>query len=143
MTLLPPSSCQANVRDSADVSVEGDALHVLVVDDEPAIRTVACRALRRVGYEVSSVADGEEAIERCLAESKVGLILVDQSMPGMAGEEFVRRIAEMRPGIPIVMMSGYAGATVLLPEVSEHIGAFLHKPFTLAQLTAAIDQALG
>lgn len=105
---------------------------LLIVDDNEAIRRVTRSALERVGHEVLDAEDGESAVELFReVHAAVGLVLLDLSMPGIDGEETLRRLRRIDPDVRVLMMSGYdepvsiAGGEGL---------AFLQKPFLPAEL---------
>jgi len=104
---------------------------VLVVEDEDAMRSVACRILARNGYNVLTAASGPEALE--VAERHVGridLLLTDVVMPGMAGKEVAERFSRARPGIRVLYMSGYAEPVVTAPGTLDASVTLVPKPFT-------------
>jgi hypothetical protein len=116
---------------------------VLVVEDEDALREVTRRILARSGYMVLVAAGGAEAIH--LAEEHGGsidLLLSDVVMPKMLGKEVAERIGAIRPGIPVLFMSGYA-QPVLASHGTMDLGVSLvEKPFTEAGLLAKVRAAL-
>ena len=116
---------------------------VLVVDDNAAIRNVAHRVLASAGYRVLTAADGQEALGFLGdPERPVGLILTDIVMPGMTGEAFAAQAHALRPGLPVLFMSGYErhGDAEGWPGPETQVIA---KPFTRAALLARVTQALA
>jgi signal transduction histidine kinase/CheY-like chemotaxis protein len=117
---------------------------ILVVDDEPAMREVARRLLEGAGYRLLTASGGEEAL-RCAAEyeGEIHLLLTDVVMPGMLGKEVAARVAEVRPGIRVLYMSGYAPAVI--QPMGDLAGgeAILDKPFTEAALLDRVAGALS
>jgi two-component system cell cycle sensor histidine kinase/response regulator CckA len=114
---------------------------VLLVEDEPAVREFARRALEQAGYTVLSTGGGEEAIR----ESErwpgwIDVILTDVVMPGMHGPAVVERVRTQRPGISVLFTSGYAEDAVAQGGELGTYGAFLPKPFTADSLIRAIQQ---
>jgi PAS domain S-box-containing protein len=80
---------------------------VLVIDDEPLLRRVVRVVLELEGYRVLEAADGPEGVfvfER--QRAKVGVVILDRSMPGMSGEEIDARLAEIDPNVPVILLSG-------------------------------------
>jgi PAS domain S-box-containing protein len=116
---------------------------VLVVDDEPAIRDVAHRVLTSAGYEVTTTADGLEALS-LLADPNMpaDLLLTDVVMPGISGSVFAARARALRPGLRALFMSGYerSGAPEEGWPHEEHVIA---KPFSRAALLARVSQTLA
>ncbi|MHC1743126.1 MAG: PAS domain-containing protein [Syntrophobacteraceae bacterium] len=118
---------------------------VLVVDDEPIIRSMTERMLtRKLGYEVITAKDGSEAVaifrER---REDIRMVLLDLSMPGMNGWETLAALRALRPDIPVVLASGHDEARVMQSAHSDRPQAFLHKPYQKAELEAAIAAALS
>src|ERR1039458_7773417 len=83
---------------------------VLVVDDEPAVLSLVCKALSAQGYEVHAVSGPRQALELMQTAPCFDLVVSDVIMPEMCGPELVRRITKMCPTIAVVMMSGYLAA---------------------------------
>jgi two-component system cell cycle sensor histidine kinase/response regulator CckA len=117
---------------------------VLIVDDEPAIRRFAARAVQQAGYAVAEAADGRSAIAIVEAEhARLALVVCDLSLPDVGGEEVLRAARGIRPDLGAIVMTGWDPGTV-----AEALGAagtveLLPKPFTTAQLRAAIDAVAG
>lgn len=110
---------------------------VLVVEDEPTVRSFCCAVLRRFGYRVLEAASPSEALETLLQlPEPVGLVLTDITMPGMDGKEMVRRIdRERRPNLKVLYMSGDS-------QNAEPSLDLLEKPFTSADLLRRVREAL-
>jgi two-component system cell cycle sensor histidine kinase/response regulator CckA len=116
---------------------------VLVVDDEPAIRSVAHRVLTTAGYQVVTAANGDEAV-RLLGnpELAVDMILTDMVMPGMTGAAFAAQAKAMRPGLPILYMSGYEPQDVAGGVEDDPLAQVISKPFSRPALLAKVTQML-
>lgn len=116
---------------------------VLLVDDESAVRSLAERILRRQGYQVFGAEDGAEALR--IADALVGpidILVTDLSMPGMTGAELARRLAEARPAVRVIVMSGYT-EDALEDDAGASGWIFLEKPFSPDMLLARVREALG
>jgi DNA-binding response OmpR family regulator len=116
------------------------AAHVLVVDDEPAIRDLIRNYLTRHGMRVSIAADGTE-MRRVMAENRVDLVLLDLGLPGEDGLSLTRHLrAQSNVGVIIVTGSGESVDRI----VSLELGAddFVSKPFDLRELLARIRSVL-
>ncbi len=114
---------------------------ILVVEDEGAIREVARRILARNGYEVLTSANGPEAIALVDAhEGTIDLLLTDVILPQMLGKEVAARIQALRPGLPVLYMSGYA-QPVLGSTLGDEI-ALLEKPFSEQLLLLKVRDVL-
>ncbi len=116
---------------------------VLVVDDDPEIRTLIAATLERMGFMVSQAADGRTAIKR-LDASRPSLLCIDLMLPESSGYEVCEHVNQtpMLTGLPVLMVSARS-----MPEdraQAEELGVrvFLSKPFTFSELKQAVAQAL-
>lgn len=138
------SGSEVGLRDAA--SAESPAARgetILVVEDDRAVRTLVCGALTSAGYTVIEAENGEEALAVC--ESRDGpldLVLSDMVMPKMSGRELARRIAEKRPELRILFMSGYTHDILSTEERSRPEMVILEKPFSRRDLARAVRTAL-
>jgi PAS domain S-box-containing protein len=111
---------------------------ILVVDDEEVVRRVAAAALMRHGYKILTATNGLEALEiYARAPDAIDLVLLDMTMPVMGGEEALRRLATINPSVVVVAMSGFDEREAQ-SRFGSGIAAFVHKPFSVAQLGASI-----
>jgi two-component system cell cycle sensor histidine kinase/response regulator CckA len=115
---------------------------VLLVEDEPMVRTVAERALTRHGYQVLTANNGEEALEIIDRGDEIALLISDVVMPLMDGPTMVRQARKTRPDLPILFMSGYAEEQ-LRKSIDIANVAFLPKPFSVQELAEAVRKALS
>ncbi len=116
---------------------------VLLVEDEAPVRAFAARALRLRGYEVVEAATAEEATEVLKDEQyMVDLIVSDVVMPGMDGPTFAVEARRMRPGLRLILVSGYAEES-FRKTLADADFLFLPKPFSLNELTAKVKEALA
>ncbi len=119
-----------------------DQREVLVVDDEPAIRTMMSGYLEAEGYRARAAADGAEAI-RLAGEQPPDLVMVDLRMPGMNGLEVLARIKELDRRIAVIVMSGHATVESAVGAMRLGAATVLTKPIGLAELGQALDAALA
>ena len=112
---------------------------VLVVDDDPLIRSWVVRALEQAGIEAVAAENGRKAL-RLVAdgEARPTVLLTDLEMPAMGGVELAARMHALRPGIRIVMMTGDADRAAAARDRSEIVAAVLDKPILIADLVAAV-----
>jgi DNA-binding response OmpR family regulator len=116
---------------------------VLVVDDEEAVRLLACRMLTWTGYQALEARHGREALATIEEHNgPIHLVLTDIKMPGMNGRELGRHVEERWPGKPILYMSGFA-SEVFRGGLLEPGAPFLAKPFTQDDLAAKVRGLLG
>lgn len=117
---------------------------ILVVDDDPDFRSVLCRALSHVGYDVLDAPNGRTALQ-LLGTRGVDLVITDVLMPEMEGVEFIDQLRRRYPTLPVVAVSG--GGRLLRSDclkIARLIGAraTLAKPFDFAELSGVLTEIL-
>ncbi len=144
--LLLPCSTRPAASPDAPAAAEptGSASGcVLVVDDEETVRVVAARVLEHLGFEVELADDGRQAIEKFRARpDRYQLVLLDLTMPHLDGEETFRQLRHLRPGVRVLLMSGYNEHEALSRFTGKGLAGFVQKPFEAAGLAAAVRKAL-
>jgi len=115
---------------------------VMVVDDEPAVRSTSKRLLQRMGVEVVTADNGIDALEKFAASTEpFGLIILDMGMPGMGGAECFARLRE-KSSVPILIATGYAVDEEVQALVAQG-AAILEKPFSSEQLRREVGRMLA
>jgi PAS domain S-box-containing protein len=127
MIVLPVVSPTATKLPSAPLPVTRE-LRVLVVDDEDTVRDVLVEMLEAHGHSVVSATGGAEGLEK-LAEIPYDVVFTDLSMPEMDGWAVAREVKRRRPGLKVVLVTGYAGTLEPETEILSHVDAVLGKPF--------------
>jgi CheY-like chemotaxis protein len=125
-------------------TIEGRGEHVLCVDDEPALVELLRDQLMTLGYRVTAHVSPLEALSDFLTRPlDFDVMLTDLTMPGMSGADLAERILKARPDLPIVMATGYGH--VMSEERARELGLrpLLYKPFSMAALGDAIQDALA
>ena len=120
--------------------------HVLLVDDDETVRLLGREMLERLGFQVSVVSNGSDALNELATAPSEGvwrLVVLDLTMPGMSGMEVLAKIHDLQPGLPVLMSSGYAEEEVRQQLSREDMFAFLAKPYTLAELRSALRAVLS
>ncbi|MGD9973257.1 MAG: PAS domain S-box protein [Desulfatirhabdiaceae bacterium] len=116
----------------------------LVVDDEDSIRHMARMMLTRMGFRVLAAKDGVEAVDLLRRHpDEIRFVLCDLSMPRMDGWETLAEMRRIRPGIPVILASGYSETQVMNGRHAEMPQAFLGKPYLRQELDAAIRKSLA
>jgi PAS domain S-box-containing protein len=143
ITLVFPGY-QAEVPAGGDIPPEsegrGRRLRILLVDDDDLVRGTVPVMLEALGHEVLVASGGPEALGRLEAGFRPDLVLLDLSMPGMDGEETLKRLRVLRPDLPVLLATGYQderGDRIL--EQGAHVGLIM-KPFTLLDLKLKLGQ---
>jgi DNA-binding NtrC family response regulator len=119
-----------------------NANRILVVDDEENARIALSKILEQEGYQVSSVANGLEALE-FLQHEKVEVIITDLRMPEMGGLTFLRELSKHYPRSQVIMITAYGGVESYLEAI--HLGAYeyIHKPVKLEELRMVMQKMLS
>ena len=116
---------------------------ILLVDDDPQVRSTISRGLVELGYRVEQAESGETALRILAGEERPQLIILEYVMPGMDGAETAREIAKVDPDLPIIFSTGHA-ALRALRQAADGAGApVLEKPFSLFELDELIKETLA
>jgi signal transduction histidine kinase/ActR/RegA family two-component response regulator len=138
---LQPAGAGAR-RDAAvrprPLVARGRALAILLVDDEDIVRTGTAEMIRDLGHDVTEAGGGAEALAKLAAGLRPDVVITDYKMPRMDGAELARRLQEVRPDVPVLLITGYTGAA----EDALHLPR-LAKPFGQAEIATALATLLG
>jgi CheY-like chemotaxis protein len=116
---------------------------ILLAEDQPEVRSIACAVLRRYGYTVLEAGDGDEALAIVGRHRQtIHLLLSDVVMPSMSGPELARLVQAAQPGIRVLYASGYTDDAIVRHGVLDPGVAFLQKPFTPSALLRKIREML-
>ena len=140
---LPVATAVVPPRAVPVVPAPRPAVHgsVLVVEDEPALRTTLTQALQLAGFQVFAAADGVAGVE--LFEQhrdEIQCVVCDLSMPRLDGWGTLAALRRLAPGLPFILSSGYDNARVMAGQHPELPQAFLQKPYQLKALIKVINQ---
>jgi CheY-like chemotaxis protein len=116
--------------------------HILVAEDDPAVRDFVCRALESFGHSADGAADGGAALEK-LQKTPYDLLLTDIVMPVMDGIALALAAGGAAPNMPILMMTGYSAERERAHNLDALVHDVLLKPFSLTQIGEAVDNALN
>ncbi|MGI5837987.1 MAG: hybrid sensor histidine kinase/response regulator, partial [Chloroflexota bacterium] len=115
---------------------------ILVVDDDPIQLKVGKKLLKTLGYQVSTVSSGEDALA-LLRDNPHDLLILDMVMPdGIDGAETYRRALEMKPGQKVIILSGFAQPERMHDALAKGAGVYLRKPVSLEKLARAVRAEL-
>jgi signal transduction histidine kinase len=131
-------------RDAATIEIDtetkelrlpGGRETILLAEDEPMVRAFTSRVLRRAGYDVLEAIDGKGALEITASfERRIGMLVTDVVMPGIGGRELAKRFLDLRPGTPVLFLSGYAHDEAKLE--------YVQKPFSPQELCRIVRARL-
>ena len=113
---------------------------ILVIDDDPSVRSLVADSLEIEGYEVFTAEDGFSGL-RAIEAHKPDCVLLDVMMPGLDGHQVLQRIrsAEDRPALPVVMLTAYSDDATAWQAWTEGVDYFLAKPFDADELLRYLD----
>jgi len=138
-TEAPKARAEEPAQDNG-VLPQGAGQRVLVVDDEPGVRSFMAETLRDAGYRTEEAEDPGAAL-RLLENGAPDLLLTDYSMPGMTGLELAEHARRRASGLRVLIVSGYADAEAI--EASATQATLLRKPFDERELIEAVRDVLA
>lgn len=118
-----------------------DTAHVLVVDDEGAIRYSVSKTLQRIGYQVDEAASGEEALDM-IARHEYEVILTDIRMPGLSGVDLLKRIKDISPDAIVILMTGYASLGTAVESLRLGAHDYLIKPSSSQDIRQSVARGV-
>ena len=132
-------------RTGAPVELPRGSATVLVVEDEPAVREIACAILSDLGYRVLEAADGDEALRVFGANvAAIDLLLTDVVLPGrVRGRELSVRVRAIRPNVRVLFMSGYTENSIVHHGRLDDGVQLIGKPFKREELARKVAEVLG
>lgn len=142
---LPRASGEKEIPDDAAEEPEFEGTgHILLAEDDAMVLQIAKGMLESIGYSVITAMNPLEAIALCEnPDIPIDLVISDVIMPGMSGKELRSKLAEIRPGIKVLFMSGYTADVIAHHGVLEQGVMFLQKPFTMKSLASKVIEAMA
>src|SRR5512147_564861 len=110
---------------------------ILIVDDDPSMRTALMESVRRLGYAAQGAVDGADALER-VGRFRPWLVLTDLKMPRMTGLELIRELKARAPQAAIVLMTAYGTVETAVEAMKQGASEYLLKPFSMDLLERVI-----
>lgn len=111
---------------------------VLLVDNEPLVRTILAEVLRQSGFDVRTASSGTEAVEMA-RQTPPSLVLMDVQMPGLSGWDTLDRLHEVQPGLPVLLMSG---ADYHDEALRRGAAGFISKPYRPVDVVRDVREVL-
>ena len=122
----------------------GGKAKILVVDDDETIIALEKIMLEKLGYEVTICANSVDALLFFKNNPEhFDMVITDQAMPEMTGEELIKKILFLRPGMPIILNSGYSAEFSREKAEAMGVSECIQKPLNMEQLTQAIQRSLA
>jgi PAS domain S-box-containing protein len=139
---LPLTEKTAKPRESESETIHGLGT-ILVVDDEPAMRTIYKSTLETLGYTVDIAEDGEEALKLFKADpGKYDLVILDMIMPGMSGKSCFEKMRQIAPNTRAILSSGFSPDEDLKEMLKQGLLGFIKKPFKKQELSQVVHEAM-
>jgi two-component system cell cycle sensor histidine kinase/response regulator CckA len=133
----------SHVNVERGMGAQGGSETIMVVEDEDMVRSLASRGLREQGYTVIEARHGADALRQLeLHPSAIDLVISDVVMPEMGGRELGRRLATLRPSMPVLYTSGYTGEDVIQRGLLDPGVPFQQKPFAPEELARKVREML-
>jgi two-component system cell cycle sensor histidine kinase/response regulator CckA len=139
----PSEPSEESEREQRELAAPSAVGVVLVAEDDAAVRQVVSTVLRRAGYTVLDAAGPNEALALAREYPEpIDLLLTDAVMPHSSGKQLADRLSELRPGVPVIYMSGYTDRDIVHHGVLDAEVNFLPKPITPAPLLNLVARVL-
>ena len=133
----------SRIEKNETAELRGHGEYILIVDDDPNVRNIACRMLQFMGYKVDSVESGELAVE-FVKDHPVDLVVLDMIMdPGMNGCQTYENILLLYPGQKAVITSGFTKSSNLTKTIELGASGYIQKPYSMHQLWCLVAKALS
>jgi signal transduction histidine kinase/CheY-like chemotaxis protein len=132
-----PEPADPVVAQSQGPAQDARSHRMLLVDDEASVAYVFSRLLALKGFSVVVAKDGEDALAKAQTQGPFDLVLTDWTMPGLSGKALLEALGSQLPGVPLVVMSGFA------EDALDSLGGevpFIHKPFSLGDLLSFLER---
>jgi PAS domain S-box-containing protein len=141
---LPRSAAAAMEKEEEKAPLaRGRGERVLLVEDEEPLMLLTEEMLAALGYEPTGFTRAPEALSELLADpAQFDIVVLDYLMPGMTGTELANQLRQVRPDIPIVLVSGYTGPLLSQEALLAGVGQILTKPLDFRKLAEALAQVL-
>lgn len=140
-----PGTRKVSVKDTSSIPIEdlmGKGQTILVIDDVEEQREIASGILKKLGYSVTAVSSGEEAIEY-MKSNTVNLLVLDMIMPkGINGRETYERIIEIHPDQKAIIASGFSETVEVKKAQNLGAGEYIKKPYTMEKIGLAVKEEL-
>jgi len=115
---------------------------VLLVDDEEVVREVGTEMLNDLGFAVVTACDGMEALETYREAEGIDLVILDLTMPRMDGEQCLKELKKLNPGVRVILSSGYNELDLVKKIADQDLTDFLPKPYVMEILSETVQRAI-
>lgn len=141
--LLPWVPIETQTENPSLQPLESHSANILLADDEPAVRRTLCKILERGGYQVTTVTNGQEAVDVFRANpDSFHCVVLDLSMPKLDGAEAFAKLRKIRPNLQVILSSGFAEQEILNRFEGQGLAAAVQKPTSMHVLHEKVAKAL-
>lgn len=116
-------------------------MRILLTEDDDSVRAFVSRALQLDGHDVETACNGVEAMDHLAESGRFDLLVTDVKMPIMDGIALAHEASSQWPGMPILLMTGFADQRERAQDLADVIRDVVTKPFTLQQIREAVSEA--
>lgn len=138
LPLQPAKRAEEPQREANKGTSPPPSLNLLIVDDDALVLTTTAAMLEEAGHTVTSAYSGQEALKVLAYSEPFDVLVTDQGMPNMTGQQLIQRVRAQFPGMPVILATGYAETPPGLAQDVIRLG----KPFMQEQLLAAVRRAM-
>ncbi|MEW6387290.1 MAG: response regulator [Thermodesulfobacteriota bacterium] len=117
-------------------------IHILLVDDDPLIRSLGRELLEHLGYRVETAQDGQEALQFYRGNRRFDLVILDHNLPGQSGLEVLQKLKDLDPQARVLVASGDFSTQLVRRLQEGGVTGFIHKPFRVWELETLIKTVL-
>ena len=140
---LPVIDRQLEPRAAAEEHIPTGSERILFVDDEPPLANIAKQTLETLGYDVQTRTSSIEALELFKSQrDRFDLVITDMTMPNMTGEDLAQELMRIKPGIPIILCTGFSSKIDERKASAMGIRAFVLKPVVIREIATTIRKVL-
>jgi DNA-binding NtrC family response regulator len=115
---------------------------ILIVDDEPPIRSLLVSFLSSTGHKCATAGNGKEALDK-LGQNQFDAVITDVVMPEMDGITLTREISQKHPGLPVMVMTGFSDEYSAQKAISAGAREFIKKPFSIAEFSLRLNKMMS
>ena len=112
--------------------------NILIVEDELEIRTILYTYLNNIGYKIFEAEEGNQALKK-ITEESIDLIFLDIKLPGIDGIEVLQKLQELKPEIPVIILSGHGTEEIANQAISYGAFDYIGKPVDLEKIAEVIS----
>lgn len=115
--------------------------NILLIDDDPVVRSLASGILRKNGYNVQTAKEGKEGLGM-IAENVPDLVITDYQMPGMSGMDVLAKLKEINPALPVIMLTAFGDASLTIKTMQTGAFDYIEKPINPKELVDTVKNGL-